>query len=453
MHFKTANGKMLAPDIVLTGFIGDSYQADMPKITGYTPVLANSVITGLFKLPKEEQTVVYQPITTDININYLDQNGQQLAPKKVISGEFGTTYQLQPIILPGYEYIANSANLTGNFEANTTNISLSYQRLIGHVEVVFLTNHHHPLLPRKVVSGYFGDNYRIEIPNVKGFTSNIKALTGTFDDKTRQIIVTYTPIPIKPVTVNLHIINQQNDQVVRIITLQGKVGERIMFNKAFYMKLLAQYGLKPVDLQTWPKVFVINNDTPAESVLSFMVVPVDKQIPMPTDIINKGQTLADSERSNKAILQKNYTDKDVVSFDVNNLIQSMIPTTDQQVDAVNTKQHSKVKAFLNDVKPSTNQTKGYTPSTQAYQRKQVNNKQKAKEARFIIIKKIIKEIRSKIGFSKSDQAVKKMPVNSPSPSAILTKIETPNGGGSGNGQSTIGAIMGALATSTSFGAR
>lgn len=462
IHFVSPRGQSLRADQILTGYVGDTYQTQLPTITGYHVQATSPTLIGQFTSPMQEQTIIYQPVTTHVNISYLDQNGKPLAATQVLTGDFGATYQVQPIVLPGYAYIANSAVLTGTFGPADTDITLSYQRLLRHIKVVFMTNNHHPILPSQEISGYFGDGYQIAVPTVPGFTSNIKVISGSFDVSNQQILVTYTPIKAKLTTVHLQIVNSLTGQIVRVISLQGKVGERINFNEAYYLKILAQYGLQPASDATWPQSFVISNATANDMQLTFNVIPIKVHENVTNkDIINSNPL----QKEPQSIMQANNRDAHVISknealLDVNNLMQKMLAPTDnkglsrsQAVDTRQTNQANSLRKAADVVAPHKRTQSQQQATTQAHMPSNQGTVNDAQQAPYFVrVQHLIKTIQHKIGFGKADQLTKKMPVNSPSPSAVLPTMEIPSGGG-GNGGTSIGEIMGALATSTSFGAR
>lgn len=450
IEYQDATGSSLQPSTSIEGAVNSPFTIQPAAIAGYQYQRSSSQLTGNFWATDQTIVLTYKPITTHVKINYLDQNGKQLTASQTLTGEFGTTYQIQPTVLPGYTYMANSVALTGTFGSTDTNVNLIYQRLMGHVKVVFMTSNHHPILPSRQISGYFGDDYQMTVPEVKGFTSNIKVLSGRFNGAGEQVEVIYTPIKAQTLNVHLQIINHVTGQVIRVISLQGKVGERISFNEAYYLKILAQYGLQPMPGATWPQAFVISNTTANNTQLTFNVVPVNahaneakmeiinnKLLPNEPQVISQtNEQPTQMPAQNKALL------------DVNNLMRQILaPTLNQDVSS----NHKLGRASNNQAVVSHKRTLSQQPA-QKQTHSQTPNKQPL--ASYLARgQQIMTTIQHKLGFSKADQLTKKMPVNSPSPSAVLPTMETPSGGGGGIGGASIGAIMGALATSTSFGAR
>ncbi|MFC6206572.1 MucBP domain-containing protein [Levilactobacillus tongjiangensis] len=137
LHYQDSTGKAIKDDTTLpAGMIGDAYTvpAEDTVIDGYTLVQTIGETTGTYADTPIDITFVYEkqatpPVVTptthsSVIIHYVDQQGQQLATDKVLTGDTGTPYQTAPLTLSGYTLTATPTNATGTF--GTTDLEVTY---------------------------------------------------------------------------------------------------------------------------------------------------------------------------------------------------------------------------------------------------------------------------------------------------------------------------------------
>ncbi|MBC2037681.1 hypothetical protein HCA80_15780 [Listeria booriae] len=95
-HLDT-EGKMIAPDEVLTGAIGDTYEAQAKVILGYRLVTTPTNQTGTFGTEAQTVTFIYAqetapPTTQPVTVQYVDDQGQALTQEEILTGAFGAPY-------------------------------------------------------------------------------------------------------------------------------------------------------------------------------------------------------------------------------------------------------------------------------------------------------------------------------------------------------------------------
>ena len=127
-RFVDEAGKRIAPDKTLTGQVGDLYEARPIEISDYafSRVAQGSAPAGnTFINGNVIVTFVYKRVPAtqgSVTVRYVDENGNELAPNKVLTGQSGSAYTTGPITINGYRYVrlaADSAAASGTFPKDT----------------------------------------------------------------------------------------------------------------------------------------------------------------------------------------------------------------------------------------------------------------------------------------------------------------------------------------------
>ncbi|QRG95390.1 MucBP domain-containing protein [Lactiplantibacillus plantarum] len=206
--YQDANGTTLAPDDILTGNgqLGRPYQTNAKTIENYRLIQTPANATGQFS--DQAQTVIYvytREDAGDITVQYLDENGQQLAADSVLSGQgqLGQPYETSPLNINGYTVKSTQGNTTGTYTLQPQRVVYIYERTAGQpVTAKYLDEHGKSIHPDVVHSGYLGDNYSTEQLVIDGYT--FKAVqgdvSGTFGTSAKTVTYVYERTAGLPVT-------------------------------------------------------------------------------------------------------------------------------------------------------------------------------------------------------------------------------------------------------------
>ncbi|MBC2165597.1 hypothetical protein HCB26_03260 [Listeria booriae] len=131
-HLDT-EGKMIAPDEVLTGAIGDTYEAQAKVILGYRLVTTPTNQTGTFGTEAQTVTFIYAqetapPMVQPVTVQYVDDQGQALTQEETLTGVFGAPYQAVAKTIPGYQLTSLPSNHTGTFQAVAQTVRFVYTK-------------------------------------------------------------------------------------------------------------------------------------------------------------------------------------------------------------------------------------------------------------------------------------------------------------------------------------
>lgn len=149
-------------------------------------------------------TIMMQPaslglvnVKKSLGINYLDEEGKEIAPMKLIEGAEGTPYDEKPIDIPGYKYkklSENSAPASGTFSDSLKNIEFVYEKLIPvkNVTVKYM-NTLGEKLDEIILSGNIGEEFKTEQKEFPGYTFKKVdgPTTGKFTEQPQSITYTY----------------------------------------------------------------------------------------------------------------------------------------------------------------------------------------------------------------------------------------------------------------------
>ena len=200
MKYQDANGTTLAPDDVLTGDgqLGRPYQTSAKALENYRLIQTPANATGQFS--DQAQTVIYvyaREDAGDITVQYLDENGQQLAADSVLSGQgqLGQPYETSPLNINGYTVKSTQGNTTGTYTAQPQRVVYIYERTAGQpVTAKYQDQDGKSIHPDVVHSGYLGDNYSTEQLVIDGYTFKTVQgdVSGTFGTSAKTVTYVYT---------------------------------------------------------------------------------------------------------------------------------------------------------------------------------------------------------------------------------------------------------------------
>ncbi|MBC2037330.1 MucBP domain-containing protein [Listeria booriae] len=126
-------GKVVAPEEVLTGAIGDSYEAQAKVVSGYRLITIPANQTGTFGTEAQTVTFIYAqetapPMVQPVTVQYVDDQGQALTQEETLTGVFGAPYQAEAKTIPGYQLTSLPSNHTGTFQAVAQTVRFVYTK-------------------------------------------------------------------------------------------------------------------------------------------------------------------------------------------------------------------------------------------------------------------------------------------------------------------------------------
>lgn len=131
VDYRSTTGEKIAKSEVLTGNIGESYSTQPKTIDGYTLTTTPPNAKGTFTTNAQTVTYVYTPIAISalpVTVNYLDENGKEIADSVVLNGHVGEAYNTLAKEIDGYTLIKTPTNANGVFSAEAQSIDYLYRK-------------------------------------------------------------------------------------------------------------------------------------------------------------------------------------------------------------------------------------------------------------------------------------------------------------------------------------
>ncbi|MBC6356738.1 BspA family leucine-rich repeat surface protein [Lactobacillus helsingborgensis] len=136
-HYQDEKGKTLADDETYTGTYGTPYEAKVKEIPGYVLTAMPKNAKGLIGENVDDIMFIYQKPTNngktpvkaaDVTVHYEDENGNQIAPNVILSGNVGDGYQTEIKTISGYTLKARPNNATGFFTSQPQDVVYVYTK-------------------------------------------------------------------------------------------------------------------------------------------------------------------------------------------------------------------------------------------------------------------------------------------------------------------------------------
>ncbi|EBF5160585.1 TPA: class 1 internalin InlJ [Listeria monocytogenes] len=216
VNYVDDTGKTLAPSETLNGNVGDTYNATVKQIDGYTLSAEPTNATGQFTSSAQTVNYIYTknpaPEKGVVEIQYVDENNKQLSSATEISGTVGDNYTTEPKTIDGYTLITTPDNATGTFNTSSQTVTYVYTKNIEAAEPVtvnYVDANGKTLAPSETLNGTIGDTYKATAKQIDGYTLSAEPTnaTGQFTNSAQTVNYIYTkntnidqPLPDKKPT-------------------------------------------------------------------------------------------------------------------------------------------------------------------------------------------------------------------------------------------------------------
>lgn len=224
----------IAESDTINGKVFDSYSTSPKTIYGYELTATPSNAKGEMTEAQIVVNYVYRLKDSSVLVNYVDEDGKQIAESTSIDGKVGQPYESTSKDIYGYELTAVPDNASGTFAEEQTVINYVYRLKNSTVIVNYVDENQKPLADSVTLSGKVFDPYTTEAKEFYGYT-----LTMTPDNASEQfveneIIVNYV-YALKDAAVTVKYVDEHNTSLTDDITIYGKVfDEYSTESKNFY---------------------------------------------------------------------------------------------------------------------------------------------------------------------------------------------------------------------------
>ncbi|MBS7575928.1 MULTISPECIES: MucBP domain-containing protein [unclassified Enterococcus] len=126
------SGNQLVDSVILTGNIGDSFEAVQKDIEGYTFKEIQGNPTGTFTSEEQSVTFVYTRNlvpAANVIVNYIDETGTALSASVILAGNIGDSFEAVQKDIEGYTFKEVQGNPTGTFTSKEQSVTFVYSEM------------------------------------------------------------------------------------------------------------------------------------------------------------------------------------------------------------------------------------------------------------------------------------------------------------------------------------
>ncbi|MBC1798592.1 hypothetical protein HCA55_17785 [Listeria booriae] len=202
-HLDT-EGKVVAPEEVLTGALGDTYEAQAKVVSGYRLVTIPTNQTGTFGTEAQTVTFIYAqetapPMAQPVTVQYVDDQGQALTQEETLTGALGAPYQAEAKTIPGYQLTNLPSNHTGTFQAVAQTVRFIYTKqalpVAQPVTVQHVDAQGKAVGEEDILQGYAGETFHAKAKVIPGYhvSEHPANATGIFGSSAQTVRFVYAP--------------------------------------------------------------------------------------------------------------------------------------------------------------------------------------------------------------------------------------------------------------------
>ncbi|MBC2174548.1 MucBP domain-containing protein [Listeria booriae] len=202
-HLDT-EGKILAPEEVLIGALGDTYEAKAQAIAGYRLVTTPTNQMGTFDTEAQTVTFIYAqetapPMVQPVTVQYVDDQGQALTQEEILTGVFGAPYQAEAKTIPGYQLTSLPNNHTGTFQAVAQTVRFVYTKqalpVAQPVTVQHVDAQGKAVAEEDILYGNTGETYHAKAKVISGYhvSEHPANAMGIFGPSAQTVRFVYAP--------------------------------------------------------------------------------------------------------------------------------------------------------------------------------------------------------------------------------------------------------------------
>ncbi|MGC4175954.1 MucBP domain-containing protein [Demequina sp.] len=190
-----------------SGAVGDAYSTTAKTVDGYVLKETPANASGSFAEGTTTVTYVYAkvipvPVTGDLTVRYIDENGNDIADGYTDSGNVGDAYSTAPKTVDGYILTAVPANAAGEYVEGTTEVTYVYKKVVPAPVHPVLVVRYVDERGVEVAAGYtdsdqnVGDAYTTAPKTVDGYVLKVVPAnaSGTLAEGTTTVTYVYAKV-------------------------------------------------------------------------------------------------------------------------------------------------------------------------------------------------------------------------------------------------------------------
>lgn len=212
VHYKDIEGNTIAPDLVKSGNVGDSYTTEQLAIDGYTFKEVQGNATGTFTADSQEVTYIYQKdikVGGNVTVEYweYDSNGtpvKKIHDDTIITGNVGERYHAEAYYVTGYGFSGVNTEtglspISGLITDATQTVKLIYNKLTAPVSDGLVLNQYQDdqgnvISENDLSQGKINTAYETQPKTIEGYTlkDTIGNTKGVYNENVQVVTYIYT---------------------------------------------------------------------------------------------------------------------------------------------------------------------------------------------------------------------------------------------------------------------
>jgi len=159
----------------------------------------------------------------DVTVNYVDEQGNALAPSETLSGLIGENYTATAKTFTGYQLGDQPTIITGAFSDVEQTVNFVYKMAYSTVTVHYQNASGQTIKPDATVTSQIGTDFAIDHPSILGYTyaSTQGEATGTYGDQPTEVTFIYNAAYS---VITVHYQNAAGDTIQASTTVTGQIG-------------------------------------------------------------------------------------------------------------------------------------------------------------------------------------------------------------------------------------
>ena len=220
------NGQTLAPNVTLSGYVGDPFTTEEKDISGYTLKEIQGDKIGTFSDTAQEVVYVYERSNAaPVTVKYEDTEGNQLSAPTVLSGKVGLPYTSEAETINGWYVSQTPTNANGTYSETAQEVVYVYERSdAAPVTVKYEDTEGNELATPTVMNGKVGLPYTSEAKAINGWyvSQTPTNANGTYSETAQEVVYVYERSDAAPVTVKYE--DTEGNELAVPTVMNGKVG-------------------------------------------------------------------------------------------------------------------------------------------------------------------------------------------------------------------------------------
>ncbi|WP_311774934.1 MucBP domain-containing protein [Listeria seeligeri] len=201
------------------------------KGNGYITIKSsNSTNSNPFAKVRVPITVTDPVAGQDVTVQYVDEEGNELAPADTITGVVGDAYNTTAKIIDGWNLKEPPANAIGTFSDTAQTVTYVYEKAVvagQDVTVQYVDAAGNELATSDTLSGNVGDAYNSTAKDIEGWKLKIAPsnATGIFSDTAQTVTYVYEKAAVAGQDVTVQYVDEAGNELATSDTLSGNIGD------------------------------------------------------------------------------------------------------------------------------------------------------------------------------------------------------------------------------------